>query len=74
MQVRVGDIAGQTDYPFCAQLINPRSQAIGVDIGEQQVVTRGVIAARKLPAEAAGGPGDQYGLHYFSPKKKFLLK
>ena len=67
MQVRVGDIAGQADYPLGAQFIYPRAQAICVDIGEQQVAALAVIGARKLPAEAAGGPGDQDGGHYFSP-------
>ena len=63
----VGDIARQPQYPLCAQLVHTLGQALGVDVGEQQVAALGVIGARKLPAEAAGGPGNQYAVHYFSP-------
>ncbi|MDT4855075.1 hypothetical protein FQZ97_894150 [compost metagenome] len=64
LDLAVGDVAGHAQDPRFAQLRDPRGEAGGVQVGEQQGVATAVAGARQFPAEAAGGAGDQDHPHH----------
>src|SRR5690606_17996968 len=67
VQGAVSDVSGQPQYALGAQFGHPCSQTGSVDIGEQQLVAAGMAGARQLPAQTAGGAGDEEHAHRTSP-------